>query len=441
MVKLFQAQSKRKTDDAIANMQYESNQTQLQNNAEWHPIYSRLATPYTLLLAVFALAGYVLLLCFPVLIAISLYELLIAAAQFPDDWPNLLVWVPVLLISSAMTRDVLSVRFPKFRGVTLQQAQTEKIRALLEKLATDIKIPTIHKIVIGPNFELDIHRTPLMPIPTGYHNTLILGLPMLQSLSCENFHCALTRKLLQFHQSTLFSLGWLSLLREVWPLYRDAFKAATGRTATLWYWLFAGYSRMYRRLSTYATYLTELKADRATLEFINDEDVLQTIEAMMLCARYFKRQYWPKMKEMQHANPSKLLNPYSKLESVVKNALSSQEVKHWLDDLYAAGDTRVRAMPSLKARMDNIGRSRVRILEKFKRSAANLYLADHYNDIIDLTNRVFWETKYSASSPKNTRTRTTVSSDGTHATVVVTPAPRKPTPSVLPQTLNSNLFK
>jgi len=181
-----------------------------------------------------ALIGYTYLLAFP---ATAVYALmrLFALAQQPFEQSSItsaLVWFAVLLFATAISHHIFTIRFPNIKELALQADKLPQLFALISNKKR-WSWPQIKKVVLTDRYELEIRKTPIMGIPFWSYDTLIIGFPLMQSLSCSQFQCLLHRKLLQYCKGRNILSNWLQNLIFVWPLYFQALDEAGRAVQTM----------------------------------------------------------------------------------------------------------------------------------------------------------------------------------------------------------------
>ncbi|MGD8560614.1 MAG: hypothetical protein PVF34_14045 [Gammaproteobacteria bacterium] len=365
---------------------------------------------YDFIVLLFALLGFAYLLMFPVLLVVGAWQ--IAATPFQSHAPGaaamyLVFWAGITALAGSVTVYMIKVRFRRIDGITINAHTTDKLHRLLDKISIQTNIPRIDHIIVTEKLSLDVVKTPVCALPVWSTNTLVIGLPLMQCLSPEYFECAVTRKLLQYSKQRHWFAKWLYQLRTTWALYLQALSANVTFNNFLLLLFFQFYAPFYRRISTPVAYRCELEADKDTLELVNDEDLLQTIETVIVTKIYLDQQYWPKVAKMLVDKTRYGIQPYTKLEDILKVGLTSKTSKRWLDTLYCHESPRINPVPGLRARMNNIGRSRIRIPEKINETAAHYYLDRNYASVVAGVNQL-WQARHSQLAtpvaPQNTNT-------------------------------------
>ncbi|KPJ95094.1 MAG: hypothetical protein AMJ55_04735 [Gammaproteobacteria bacterium SG8_15] len=371
----------------------------LRSDHIWHQIYGfaqQYPNTYAALQVLAALVGYVYLLLFPVLLLAGIWTLgsYVVLEQASGNAMHFIGWTLITGISAMVTIQLTKIKFFSTPGITLDAPMANKLHLLLDKFADETTIPRIDRIVVTEQLSIDLVKTPTMAIPFWSSNTLVIGLPLMQCLTPEYFECAVIRKLLQYTKRRNCLIKWLHQLRNVWLLYMNVLsKNITLGTLPLAIF-FKLYAPLYRDLTTPVAHRNELDADLDTLQFVNDEDLLQTIEAVIVAKIYLDQQYWPKIRKSLKENQDIDIQPYSKLEEMLKQGLTTKNTKRWLDSVFESESHRLKAIPSLRARMHNIGRARIRIPERLQQTAAQAYLEHDYLKIVDSVNQL-WKQRHS----------------------------------------------
>ena len=354
-----------------------------------HALAGRFPRPYLALVTIVAGMGYLYLLSFPALFIVSagkIYHIL-TSGNTPAFTPSNMAWLSLFLISTLVSFRIFTLRFPVIEGVRMRRERSPGLFKLLDSLQDEHPVPTPDRILVTDRFELQIIKTPEFGMPLWNNSTLVIGLPLLQSLSATHFRCALTRKLVQFNGQGNALTNWLYQLRDIWKQYLKSLRNDRHFGDQPLYWFFSLYTPFYRSISTSAAQLDELSADREVLLTINNDDMFKTIESIIIGKIFLTRHYWPSIRDMIKQDPKAGIMPYSKLEHVIQSALSQNDIKQWLEKQYQTERHPHDATPSLKARMDILGRNRIKVPGAPRESAALVYLDTIYQDVVQRIDR------------------------------------------------------
>lgn len=336
---------------------------------------------YLLVAATFGLVGFAYLMLFPCLVLTSgygLYEVLFTNQSI--EWSHVLIWLAIGALSILVSYRTFQFRPVLPAGILLNEEKAPSLYELVKGQLAYYRRTRIDRIIVSNEFELGILNTPKWAFPVDSTATLVIGLPLISSLSVSQFHCALARRLGQFSKRYNWLENWLYQLREIWPQYCDR-SQKYGSGYQLVEWFFLVYAPVYKVVAMPAARLDELAADNYAMELFNDEVVLDTITTQTLCDSYLAVRSRPITRNVAVRHKQSLNELHSGMVSAIRAGLKGEKPEQWLAKTLSAEEQWDDAMPSLARRVENIGHTQVRMAANVSESAANVYLGaiiDHY---------------------------------------------------------------
>jgi len=348
---------------------------------------------YLISVAIAALVGYLYLLLFPAGAIFGVYQFY-QSVTTPFTGQTILTaltWASVTLLCAGISHGIATIRFKEPEGIRLKPENAQLVFNKLDEIREEIRMPKIHDVILTRRFELDIQKTPVWSLPVWSRNTLVIGYPFMQSLSPENFNCALTRKLLQYAKRKNLVYNWLSYLRVTWRLYPDSFKRRNKVGDQLSYWFFRLYSHVYRHLATYVTQTDELHADSLALNYLNDRDVFKTAESIRLVQFFLDQQFWPKLNELlvRGAVKPEHIKPYEHLPKSALQMMRSPKVSHWLKMLSIEKTSEGSNEAPFAHRMHNMGYGKIILPDISNTTAAQYYFGPGNVKLVQRMNQVW----------------------------------------------------
>ena len=328
--------------------------------------------------AVYCIAclGYAYLLLFPVLFLASSFAAFESLSNYESlAIGQLLLQVLVLVISAQVTYSIARFR-PKLPGRTVKitNKPSERLFELVGEFIRHYQSARINRIVFTSDFEIDVIKTPRLPIPVWHTTTLVIGMPVLQCFSVTRFQCALARRVGQNSRRRKWKGNLLYQLRNTWPLYAvDSDHVSVGYQPIRWF--FAVYAPVYRVISAPLARADELAADTCAMELFSDDDVLDLITVQMACLRYLEDECLPVVEKM-HVNDSITAESATAgTVSLICKLIHSDRMARWISEAGAAETRLDDTLPCLAARVQNIGHTAARMCMTNSESAASIYLA------------------------------------------------------------------
>jgi len=347
---------------------------------------------YLGLVCLFALLGYAFVLLFPVMIIVSASHIIeIIFAEEAIDVQLISIWTAVLLISTQLSYRVITTRPVPAVGFTMPEAKIPRVYELVEKLQSHFKRPTIHRIIITANYELDIVKAPQWMLPIWSKNTLIIGLPLMMCLSPKQFEHMVARRIGQFSKQQNPVTNWLYQLRGIWGQYTYTYDKQKSPESKLLKWFFMTYDSLYKSVSLYAARTDELYADTYAMEMYMHDDIREMITADAVCRWYLNKKFWPAIDKVASVKTDVALNPFRKLSTVIKGNLNAENISGLKRLAFKEVPGRGDPVPSLRSRLQNIGHETPEMFENKGENAAEYFLGASQNGAINLMDKLWFK--------------------------------------------------
>lgn len=359
-------------------------------------ITRRLPRAYLGLAILTALFGYTYLLAFPVLLLTGLYNIYYAVALGETiDWQSAIAWSVVAPLAGLVIYRSLQARPKAPVGLVLTNDKAPELFTLAHKLRSHYKRTAIHRIVVTGNYEVDIVKTPRWALPLRPTCTLVIGLPVMQCLSPEQFECMLATRIGQFSKKHNLLTNWLYELRMIWQQYRIAYSRLKGFGSEPLKYFFRFYAPLYAKASAFAAKQDLLHADTYAMDLFNDEKVRDMITTDAVCRWYLKYQFWPAVYKAAAAQPKSLPTPHARMAAAVYGSMTGDKLKplmiRAIKHRPSAGDIQ----PPLQSRIENIGHEKARMGKHANEIAAARYLGPSMKAVIDVIDKL-WLKSYLA---------------------------------------------
>jgi hypothetical protein len=345
---------------------------------------------YLFIVFLFAIIGYAFALLFPLLVIAggsNIYERLVASGEI--DWLGILTWFLVLACAALLSYRSSQIKTVQPVGLTITEEKIPEVFKLVEKLHSHFKRPAIHRIVITTDYELDILKIPKFALPVWSTNTLIIGLPVLLCLSPKQFECVMARRLGQFSKQHNLLTNWLYQLRPIWKQYDVAYGKLKYPDSKLLKWFFKVYAPLYATVSIYAARKDELNADTYAMELFIDSEVGEMITADSVYRWYLQSRFWPAINKIASVNTQPSLAPYKKITASIQASFKDKKQISLIDEAFKAQPHWKDPIPSMQARLANIGHETPYMPESSGITAAEHYLGTSLGGIIVIINKLW----------------------------------------------------
>jgi len=265
----------------------------------------------------------------------------------------------IVLFFLFLSGQILRLHFPQVSGLKLSKELVPDLYRVIAEVRGDIPQPAINSVVLTDQYELRIEEAPCFGFPFVTTITLAIGMPMLQTLSEDEFRCELIKRLGQYSRGRFQPCHWLFRSRRLWRRYLDALNEHKRLGDTPLRWFFSVYSPLFEMLTLPAARMDELAGDDAALEWLNDKDYFVALKSSSIAEIFLKTDYWRKVYQAAAKNPKATLKPFEKLEHISGYFGSHNLRRKWLCNSVVAKQNLSKATPVFSARMKNIGQSKL----------------------------------------------------------------------------------
>lgn len=111
----------------------------------------------------------------------------------------------------------LNVSLPEPGGVVVEKGRAIKLYQEIDRLREQLDVPPFVDILLDDDFNAGVVQNPRFGFFGGYRSYLVIGLPLLLSLSTEQFRAVLAHELGHVSRKHGGMVGWCSRLSMTWP--------------------------------------------------------------------------------------------------------------------------------------------------------------------------------------------------------------------------------
>jgi len=370
---------------------------------------------YLCIALVLILPGYFFLFLFPWLVFEGASVLLEELPNIKNTehwlmeyWLVVDIWVVVLLFCLFFSLQIFQLHFPRVQGLKISKELAPAMHSLIAGVRKCTERPTIRNVVLTDQYELRIEATPQFGFPLLTFNTLVVGMPMLQTLSEAQFRGEVMRRLGQYASGRFRLTHWIYRTRLLWCKYQDALQTRRHFGEFPLRWFFSFYAPLFAGFTVPAARRDELAADGAVLEWLNDRDYFETVKSGTIAEIFLKACFWRNVYQSLQEDSritsrikKDALNPFEKLEHISGHLKSKEFRRKCLQGAFAENQNLSKISPVLRARMDNIGQSKLRDVPIVEKTAAVACLGNTRKNYVSIINKLWrsttfanWKTDY-----------------------------------------------
>jgi Zn-dependent protease with chaperone function len=307
---------------------------------------------YRLRVTAFALLGYAYL---GAMLALLLLLVLVAAASVVYlKWLGiklLFVLLPfVWLVASAMR-----VELTPPQGILLRAQDAPELFERLDRLRRALKAPRFHRVLVNDEFNAAVSQVPRLGLFGWHRNYLVLGLPLLKSLTPEQFDAVLAHELGHLAGGHARFGNWLYRLRAVWQQLREALARQQSNGA----FLFRGFLNWYApRFAAYSFPLAradEYEADAVSARLCSSQAMAEALTGINVIGEYLGERYWPAIHAQSQHQPAPAFAPFNEFGRGFAEELLPEHTGRWLQRALQRCTSSADTHPALADRLRAVG--------------------------------------------------------------------------------------
>jgi len=320
---------------------------QLETWAAAHP------SSYRFMVFLLALSGYGYLLGLLLIVVVAaltvLYEALVMVYM---PWIGLLG--PFLVLGGIILR-ALWLRLEPPSGYQVTRETAPKLFAVLDKVRRAAGGPQLDRVLITNEFNADVTQIPRLGVLGWNRNYLTIGLPLMQSVSEEEFTAVLAHEYGHLAGNHGWFGSWIYRLRMAWwrIAFMLQFQARWSR------WLFKPFYVLYvPRFNAYSFVLAradEYEADQMSVEIAGASSAASALARVATVGHYVSARFWPSLLKTanNHREPPYL--PMARLREEFGKPLAPSILSEGFNLALARSTDLSDTHPSLQDRLRGIG--------------------------------------------------------------------------------------
>jgi Zn-dependent protease with chaperone function len=177
---------------------------------------------------------------------------------------------------------------PIAKDLEIQRADFPELFATIDELRDRLKAPKIHHVIISYDHNAAVYQTPRLGWLGWYRNYLLLGLPLMQSLTPAQFQATLAHELGHLAGNDNLFVSWILRVRQIWE------RLTFDNNLFIFQWFFRWYEPLIRAHSFVLVrdreYAADALAKRIAGREIAASDLIQTYIYQHYLQETFSRQ-------------------------------------------------------------------------------------------------------------------------------------------------------
>ncbi|HEY9747489.1 MAG TPA: M48 family metalloprotease, partial [Allocoleopsis sp.] len=262
----------------------------------------------------------------------------------------------LVLIPAVIALRSLWVTFPPPTGLPLSRQQAPQLFALLDELTTKLQAPRFHHVLMTEEFNAAVVQVPRLGMLGWQQNYLLLGLPLLQALSLEQFRAVLAHELGHLSGNHSRFAGWIYRVRKTYAqLFERLRSNEQDGSWLLFEHFFNWYAPFFNAYSFVLARNDEYEADRCAAELAGANHAAAALINVNIQAQFIESTYWPKIYQQVEQQIEPPATAFTNLATALKQPAEPETATQWLNQALARKTDYADTHPCLSDRLAALG--------------------------------------------------------------------------------------
>lgn len=198
-----------------------------------------------------------------------------------------------LIVVAGMILRSLFVSFPTPTGIVLTREETPRLFAMVDGLTTALKAPRFHHLLLTEEFNAAVFQRPRLGIFGWQQNYLMLGLPLMDALTPEQFRAVLAHEFGHLSGNHSRFAGWIYRVRQTWIQLLTQLEKKKGWLLHVFQSFFYWYAPFFSAYSFVLARADEYEADRCAAQLVGANNLADALINTHLKGDLLNETFWP----------------------------------------------------------------------------------------------------------------------------------------------------
>lgn len=311
-------------------------------------------TLYRLRVALLAVLGY-LYIFFVLAIALGLLALLGYAviSGHARYYSVKGIWALILFVGIILR--AMWVRFEPPQGKEIRPAEAPQLFRAIEELTSALRTPHFHHVLMTGDFNAAIVQVPRLGVLGWQRNYLLLGLPLMQALSPEQFRAVVAHELGHLSGNHGRFGGWIYRVYKTWCQLLERLEAEGHWGTKIFQWFFSWYAPFFSAYSFALRRANEYVADRCSVELTSAQHAAEALINSEVKGWLLQESFWESIYKQADDQPQPTAKPFAEMATALRIGPKPEEVVTYLDRALARKTNTTDTHPSLADRLIALG--------------------------------------------------------------------------------------
>ncbi len=273
------------------------------------------------------------------------------------------------------------VRVPPPEGIPLQRQAFPELFRILDTMRRHLKGPKIHAVLLTDVFNASVSQNPRLGIFGWPKNFLVLGLPLLQSVSSQQLEAILAHEYGHLSGAHGKFSAWIYRIRMTWYQLMEAFDQEERWGRGIFQKFFDWYAPYFGAYSFVLARSNEYEADRCSADLTSPKLAADALTAIYLKGETLHKNFWPSVYGKADHMPAPPPLMYVEMGKFLREGGPGAKLSDILERVMAEETGSADTHPALKERLTALEQE-ARIPEPLGATAAEVLLGSQHERLV-----------------------------------------------------------
>jgi Zn-dependent protease with chaperone function len=229
----------------------------------------------------------------------------------------------------------LWVKVPSPRGLRIEREDAPRLFELVDEIRAAVGAPRVHDIHLTDDYNAGMLQSPRLGVFGWHRNVLLLGLPLLESLTPVQLRAVIGHELGHLSRQHSRLSIWIYRVRQTWDRLLEQLESRGSRLAFLFTGFFRWYSPHFSAASFVLVRADEFVADACAARVAGTVAAREALGRIELVNRHAGRVVWPALAAEVDREPRPVPGRFLEAAQSLRGALAADTARTDLDEALA----------------------------------------------------------------------------------------------------------
>lgn len=297
--------------------------------------------------------------------------------------------VLVIGVFISMIFRALWVRLDAPTGQQVRPAEAPALFAMIDDLRRQLRAPRFHEVLITDDFNAAVVQIPRLGIFGWHRNYLLIGLPLMKTLTEEQFKAVLAHEFGHLAGGHGRMANWIYRQRLRWSRLMASLEARKSRGSFLFKPFLNWYAGYFNAYSFPLARANEYDADAVSARLTSSRAMAEALTGVDVIGSYLDQHFWPGIHRQADDMAQPKFMPFSAMGQSLPGDLDETLSRQWLEKALSQETSVDDTHPALKDRLAAIGET-PRLAPPEPGSAADRLLGENLSRISRTFDERWW---------------------------------------------------